>query len=732
MPVAQQTPDQQAQSVCGYPRKRPNWITHLPIEITFTMNQDEVLKLLIADESLNDAEVFISVLRNAGHAVRATHIEEEDALREALGGKQYDLFICSCGLEFLSLEQATLFVQQSGRDLPIIAMAATHDRELRLKAMQHGAVDLIAKDDQEHMKRLISLEAAHLRNRRRGRQTEKALWEAERRCTALLDSSRDSIAYVHQGMYIHANPAYLERFGYAALDEIEGMPLLDMISPEDQPAFKDVLRKLGRQDSSVKDMEVTMHCDDGPQKVKLVFSAATIDGEPCNQILIRDHSDSQVLEQQLDNLSKQDLITGLLNRIHFQEMLTSAMAGKPGDSGASHGLLYLQIDNLETIRESMGPTAVDSVLAEAARLVRAELDEGGLAARFADNAFTLFLPDLSVHETVAIAEAIRNRIEETIFQAGERTITSTCSIGAVVIGERSGDMHQVLADALTACETAHAAGGNQMHLHSAASGDVDQAESSVWFDRLEDALAEDRFYLVFLPVASLTGDTRIRYEVRLRLRDDEGKEHMPEFFMNQAEKCGLANRIDRWVISRIIETLVKMQKGKQQDPGLLFTKLSGPTLSDKDFLSFLKESLNENGIAGGCLNFQVNEPVVLTQLNEARTLFKGLKELGCGFTLDHFGNSLNPFQLVKHLPAEYLKLDHNLILDLANSEEAVEERVKALIENAHSMKKMVVAGYLEDAATMARLWQHNVDLVQGNFLQAPSTEMNYNFTETVI
>lgn len=692
------------------------------------MNQDEVLRLLVADESLNDAEMFISVLRNAGHAVRPYHVEDEDDLREALTDKPFDLFLCSAALDTLPLEQAIQYVQQSGRDLPIITVAATDSTELRRSSMQQGAADLVCKDDLDHMQLVISRECGHLRERRRLRRFEKALRETERRCNALLDSSRDSIAYVHEGMHIYANGAYLDRFGYDGFDEIEGMPLLDMIAPDDQQAFKELLRRFSRGDHSVREMELTMLCDDGPKDVTMHFSDATIDGEACTQILIRDRSSVHQMEDQLDQLTRQDLATGLYTRQYFQQALEEAIAEEDTEDDApSHGLLYIQIDNVDTVRQILGPTGCDKVMADLADLLRTEIDDACVAGRFTDDVITVLLPRRGVHEAVAVGEAVRNRLEEHIVESDDRTVTSTCSIGALMIGERSGDMNQILAHCVAACEAARHAGGNRVHLHSAAGGEEDEDESRAWTDRLEDALAQDRFFLVFMPVASLTGDTAVRYEARVRLRAEDGTVRAPTEFIGPAERCGLMARIDRWVIERTLGRI----DGKRAGSFLMFVKLSGSTLADPGFLPFFANALKETGIPGKCLSFQVNEPVAVTQLNEARKVFRGLKELGCGFSLDHFGSGLNPFQLVKHLPADFLKLDRSLIEELSDSQET-EERVRAIVENAHSMKKQVIAGYVEDAGTLARLWQHQVDFVQGNFLQSPSEKMNYDFSGTVI
>ncbi|MCC5808876.1 MAG: EAL domain-containing protein [Ectothiorhodospiraceae bacterium] len=694
------------------------------------MNQDEVLRLLIAEASLNDAEMYISVLRNAGHAVRAHRVEDEDELHEALEQKSYDLFLCHTGLESLPLSSALQGLQQSARDLPVIAVAEQDDPAARQRVMSEGAADLVGKQDLGHLQLVIRREFSHLLQRRRLRQLERALKETERRCNALLDSSRDAIAYVHEGMHIYANPAYLEKFGVEQFDDIEGMPLLDMISSQYQGQFKTYLKNFSKGDFSTREAELAIETDAGPLEVVAYFSAASIDGEPCTQILLRDQSSAKELEEQLESLSRQDLVTGLFNRVHFQEQLDEAMTEmRPEEGEPAHGLLYIQVDNYQTVSQQMGMTTCDKVMADLADIIRAEVDDSCLAARFADDVVTVFIPHGGIHEAVATAEAIRQKLEDHIVEAGERTVTASCSIGVVMVGERSGDVHQVLADAGLASETARSGGGNRVHLHSAGSGEGDGEEQAAWRDRLEDGMADNRLFLVFMPVASLQGEDGERYEVRLRLRDDDGTEIHPSSFIPAAEQLGMMDRIDHWVVSTAVKALAERQKA--QPDTSLFVKLSAQSLGSKDFLAHLASELKASGVQGKMLGFQINEPVAMTKLNEARVTFRGLKELGCGFFLDNFGSGLNPFQLVKHLPADMVKLDRTLVADLTSSEET-EEKVKAIIDNAHAMKKQVVAGYVEDAMCLARLWQHGVDFVQGNFLQSPSPDMNYDFSGMVI
>ena len=695
------------------------------------VGQENVLRLLIAEESLNDAEMLISVLRNAGHAVRATRAEDDEDVYEALNGKPFDLFLCSNHLELLDLSKAREIVEQAGKDVPLIAVAEEDDPEMRRQAIGHGAEDMVSKHDLDHLQLVINRELRHLNDRRRLRRVEKSLRETEKRCSALLDNSRDAIAYVHEGMHIYANSAYLEKFGYADFDEIEGMPILDMIDAKDQAAFKDTFRKYSKGDHSEPEMDMAMRVDGETQQVHMVFSPASIEGEPCTQILIRDTSGGRELEAQLDNLSKQDLLSGLYNRPYFMEALDETLARLVDDNtSGGYGLLYVRVDGFDTIKQEMGISFADLVIGDMATLIRGEIGDEGIAARFEDDVFTLLLPDHGVHETIAVGEALRQKAEEHVSESDGQTVTTTCSVGGVIIGDNAGNTNQLIQRAHQACQVAINEGGNRVHLHTAAEGPEEgKAGDAAWAARIHDALADERFFLVYQPVASLQGDNQERYEVRVRMRDENDAVVEPDDFIPQAEQSGVMSELDRWIISKAIQVLAG--RLKDDNNTMFFLKLSAPALQDEGFSGFVGEQLKAHGVPGQQIVLQLNEPVAVTQLNRAKDAFRKLKELRCGFCLDHFGSGLNPFQLVKHIPADYLKIDSTVSLNLSESAEN-QEAVKGLLENAHAMNKFVIAGYLEDASSMALLWQYGVDFVQGYFLQEPEEEMHYDFSGMVI
>jgi EAL domain-containing protein (putative c-di-GMP-specific phosphodiesterase class I) len=263
-----------------------------------------------------------------------------------------------------------------------------------------------------------------------------------------------------------------------------------------------------------------------------------------------------------------------------------------------------------------------------------------------------------------------------------------------------------------------------------ASSDGRAGEEGVdWERRITDALQDGGLFLHYQPLVALEGDQTPRYEARVRLAGEEGEELGPEEFMPYADELGLTPRIDRWVVGEVARQLATHKKAGKKT--IIFAKVGGTTLSDGEFVQMVSQTLDEQGVEGWRLTFELNEPIAVTQLNQAKQFYKAIKELKCGFVLDQFGSGLNPFQLLKHLPAEYVKLDRTVVEQLSRND-GDPDSVRETIENAHEMRKKVIGGYVEGAMELAQLWQYDVDLVQGNFLAAPHPEMNYDFSGMVM
>src|SRR4249919_1229412 len=276
--------------------------------------QDAVIRLLLVEDQVEDAEQLISMLRNGGMAIRPQRPENPDELGSLLANQPIDMVLASGSCKYLPFADVAKRVEATGKDIPVLASTDALDEKTILAYIAAGARDVALRTKPEHVQFVIRNEFQALLARRGLRHLEAALRETERRCDALISSSRDPIAYVHEGMHIRANQAYLEMFGFDDFEEIEGLSVLDLISPDDADAFKQLLKKMEKGEAETKSMSLTAQRSDGSNfAANMEFTSATYDGEPCLQIVFRQQTVDAQMVKELDTLRQRDPVTELFN-----------------------------------------------------------------------------------------------------------------------------------------------------------------------------------------------------------------------------------------------------------------------------------------------------------------------------------------------------------------------------------------------------------------------------------
>ena len=677
---------------------------------------DNIIKLLLVDDSVEEAEQIISILRNGGIAVRPARASNEIELDTALEQQTPDLIIADLGCKELKIPQIREAAVRGGRDIPLIACGRGMSEEAIVNAFCDGARALLLRDSHEHVQIIVRREFEALTMRRGVRRLEASLRESERRCEALLDSSRDPIAFVHEGMHVRANKAYLDMFGYDEFEDVEGMSMLDMIATEDADDFKTLLKRLSKGDKPPQRLNIKAKRGDGSTfGATMEFAEASYEGEPCQQITFRLQAADPNLAQELDALRSRDMITDLFNRPYLMSQIDQAVAGA-ANGKTEQALVLIEPDNFRQILDTVGLGNADVLLGDLATLLRQHLGETDVAGRVAEHTFGVLATARSSDATKQLAETLRNAFSERIFEVGTQSISLTVSIGAALMGEKNANAATVLNLASTALRGAQTMGGNRIHLIDPSEQDKAAAESTRhWLTMIDNALAHDEFVLYYQPIISLHGAEGDFYEILLRMTGPKG-EISPAQFMPIAERHGKMPAIDRWVIANAIRAIAERERAGHRTT--FFVKLTPQSLDDQTLLPWIAQQLKTSRQRGDSLVFEMPESKVVTSLKPARAFAKGLEQIHCGFALEQFGSGLNSFQLLKHIPAHYLKIDRTFMADLPKHKEN-QEKIKEICEQAHHAGKLTVAEFVEDAASMSILFSCGVNFVQGNFLQEP-------------
>ncbi|MEO8777696.1 MAG: EAL domain-containing protein [Rhodanobacter sp.] len=676
------------------------------------MKKDFVIKVLFVENSLEEAEQIISLLRNSGIAVRPARATNVEQLQSAVNELEPDVVMFDPAVTDISLDETMSVLEAYGRDFALIGMVSNMENELVANLFVHGARGVASRSHPKQLIAVLKREFESLRTRRQVRWLQTALRETERRCDALLDSSTDAIAYVHEGMHVRANQAYLDTFGYESFDDLLGMPLLDMIDAANADEMKTLLRGQAHQGKCPAQLTVrARRADESRFDATVEFAPATFEGERCLQIVFRRHViDPAVLEQ-----LQRDAVTGLYNRQHMlarvDDAVTAAAKGKKGQS-----LLLIEPDNWASLVNSIGLGKADELLAGFADRIRMLLSANDIAGMLAEHTFGVTLDSRSDEEIREWIGKLQHSISSEIFDVGTRSITVTASVGGSLLGEKNANSELLLNQASHALRTAQNLGGSQVELHDPAAREkADEERDRYWLELLQQALANNGLVLYHQQTISLQDAEGEFSEILLRMNGPQG-EVLPGFFMPIAEKHKLTGAVDRWVLEKSIHVL--QARESQGQPTTFFIKITASSLLDDTLLPWLADRLGAAKLKHGHLVLEMTESKVMTLLRPAQEFVKGWKQLGGGFALEQFGSGLNSFQLLNHIDADYLKIDRSHMADLPQHADS-QKKVSEICQQAHELNRLTIAEWVEDATSTSLLFACGVDFVQGNFLQLP-------------
>jgi len=692
--------------------------------------EDKIINLVVIDDSFDSEEQIISTLRGAGYTARSTRVEDDEDLLDALAKQTPDLIIYFEGMELITLKQTVncLSENKNTENCRVIAVNKKEQPNV-VVAMRDGAVDATCFVNIDHLILIITREHQSLINARQISKLQRSFKESERRCTSLLDSSRDAIAYIHEGMHVYSNRSYLEMFDIEESDDLEGLPILDMVAAEGRGSFKDFLRGYTKNNDDLEKIDTTLLKPDGEEfSGEMEFSPARIDGEPCIQIIIRKEDvNSEELERQLKLLSQKDQLTGLFNRQYSVERLETTIADcEQGKYTAA--LMEIHIDNFNEIKNSVGLVESDQYIIAAAHALSEVIHEGDVLSRYTHDSFTVVASEHDKDSIQTYAAELQKAIAQLETNIKDTHINTTCCIGIALIDSDSPEYNDILARSEKAIASATSKGANQLFVYTPEKGELTRHEVDAKLkEQITDALKNDKFVLHFQPIVSLHGDTDERYEVFIRMETNEATELiMPQDFLPAAERIGMSIAIDRWVLYRTAQEYAdRAAKGKQTR---FFIKLSASSIKDETLIDWLKYQIKDKNIPAQTLNFAVKENVAVTNLKNAKALSYKLKELNCGFILDDFGTGTNPFQLLEHIHADYVRIESSFMDNLVDNPQN-QDSIKHIAERAAELGKLSIAQHVPDATSLSLLWGMGINFIQGYFLQEPLPNMEYDFTE---
>jgi diguanylate cyclase (GGDEF)-like protein len=441
-----------------------------------------------------------------------------------------------------------------------------------------------------------------------------------------------------------------------------------------------------------------------------------------SQILVtaRDVSDQMALRQQVAHLTFHDGLTGLPNRAYLEERTRDVL--RAGSPSPQVGVVFLDLDRFTAVNDSVGHSAGDLVLAQAARRMRAAVPVHDTVARWGSDEFAVLVENAAgAAEVAEIAERLVGAIAAEPFQVAGQQVTLTASAGAAMAGrdpETPDDPFDpvglVLRNADVAMSRAREAGGDRVEIY-AAQMHADVVRRLEIVTDLQRALSNRELTLQYQPIVELATSRVTGAEALVRWRRD-GEIVSPREFLGAAEESGLIAPLGEWVLREACAQGAAWRQASW-DIGVS-VNLSARQITAPGFTAQVAGILAETGLSATALTVEVNEQVLVADDGPVADRLADLHRMGVRMAIDDFGTGYASLASLRRLPLDVIKIDPSFVAGLGD-DDTLTLLTRTVVQVGRDLGLRVIAGGIEQPRQLSALREMGCDYGQGFLVARP-------------
>ncbi len=654
-------------------------------------------------------------------------------MQAALEGQGFSVLLASDGAEAITMfksespdlvvldvempgcsgyEVCTQIRQLVGQDVPVVLVTGRDDMKSIEMAYESGATDFISKPINWTLigHRMLYIKRAY--------DTLQALHHAQAHRQAMLKALPDLL------LRLNAEGELLESHGHMS-------PSMTAALKEISLRSRDAVRHALTTGQTQK-LDYVFHNESTEGDAQFYEGRVTPIGTDEALCLVRDTTERHVAVQKIRQLAYFDAVTGLPNRLNFQQHVARE-AARARREGLQMAVLVFDLDGLKRINDSLGYGKGDLLLRRIAERLRSELrpsdilgrqifettddlDDGHLA-RLGGGSFTILLAKIDIPDDALI---VGNRIRQLVAQPlliDEQEVVITASVGIGIFPSDTVNTESLVAYADTAMYSAKSQGPDKCQFYNASLTERAIARLSIQ-SALHQALERDEFHLLYQPLVHARSGRVIAVEALIRWQHPERGLIPPLEFIPLAEELGLILRIGDWVIRRACADAMRWRK-MGLPPIQMSINLSNIQFRSKDLLRDISQILEETGMPADCVELEITESALIEDAPGALAQMSALKKYNVKMALDDFGTGYSSLQYLKELPLSKLKIDRAFVKDLCSDSKSDEAIVRAVVSLARTLGMHVTAEGVETQEQANALVVLGCDSLQGYYFSKP-------------
>lgn len=545
---------------------------------------------------------------------------------------------------------------------------------------------------------------------------EAAIAAETERWQVTLQSINDAVIVTDaRNRVVYLNPGAESLLG-TALEEADGKSLRELMTLDRASSEEDMPTSLLATESPRvgKTGSARLYTRFG-QIFAISYSCAPLTGNGGfgAVYVLRDETEKKQLLDSLRDMAYHDPLTRLPNRRAVEGRLARALR-TAHELAEEHAFCYIDLDQFKLVNDTCGHAVGDGLLQDIAQTMRTALPNHAYLGRLGGDEFGLILFDTPAVEAMRICRTLVQRIRDFRFEHKGRRFTLGACAGIAPITRESASAGDIMVQADMACYRAKSEGSGRVMQYVADEVGFRRLEAEMgWAADFAQALEANQFlpYRQLIQPTSASGQPH--FEVLIRWQRN-GVIEGPAKLLSALERYGQAPILDRWMVEAVISYLA----ARPDDNAVYFVNLSGKTVADEAFLDVVCQLLDHYGVSGARLGFEVTETAAVVNLDDAQRLIQGLRPRGCQFALDDFGRDASSFFYLKHLPADYLKIDGAFVRGMLTDsrDQAI---VRSIAQLARDFGMHSIAEQVEDADMAAMLGDIGVDYLQGYHVHRP-------------
>jgi diguanylate cyclase (GGDEF)-like protein len=434
-------------------------------------------------------------------------------------------------------------------------------------------------------------------------------------------------------------------------------------------------------------------------------------------------SENRRLLETVAEQARRDPLTGLANRILFDERLTHAMQLRERDV-LTVGLVALDLDDFKLVNDTLGHHAGDQLLIGVAERLLGCVRIGDTVARLGGDEFAVLIEDRVDHSNVVARRIVESFAQPFVIDGEHVSVRPSVGLALAEPDEPGVSAEDLLKRADMAMYSAKRARTGAVHTFSPNMQPPSSNEKGMFqrhlpsLGELRQALEQFELTLVYQPKFDLRTSRIVGVEAMLRWTHPERGLLTPEEFLPLVRRHNLMGAVNDFVLSRALDDALAWHDASVAVP--VAVNFSAPTLANLTLPAAIGRALSERGLGPAALTVEITEHQLLDNLERTQEVLKQLRDNGIRIAIDDFGSGYSTLSYLRDLAVDEVKLDRAFSAPILVDQRAAAV-VRAVVELVHSLDLILVVEGVEDAETAARLRDYGCDLGQGYFYSPPVT-----------